>query len=198
MYLRLSTFSAEKHIGPSLSRSASVTVSERYMNRVQALMTTPPTHLDPHHEGDDLCRMIIESAKDFAIFTLDLDGNVTSWNSGAELIIGYTEEEILGQDGAVIFTLDDKEQAMPEKEIQEALTKGRAVDERWHLRKDGSKFWADGLMMPLQNHLGLPQGFLKIIRDRTEYRLIKESLQEALNENQRLREILETKKEGNI
>lgn len=148
---------------------------------------TPPLSSNPDHFGDDLCSMIIESAKDFAIITLDLDGNVTSWNSGSELIFGFTEEEMIGKDGSIIFTQEDKAEGQHEKEIHDALTKGRAIDERWHVRKDGSTFWGDGLVMPLQNHLGVAQGFLKILRDRTEYKMIKDSLKEAISENQKLR-----------
>jgi PAS domain S-box-containing protein len=111
-------------------------------------------------------QLIIDSAVDYAIFTLDEAGIVTSWNRGAERLLGYKEDEIIGRDGRIVFTPEDREVKAPEREIQAALSEGRALDERWHLRKDGSRFWGSGLLMPLKHEAG--PGFLKIMRDETE------------------------------
>jgi PAS domain S-box-containing protein len=114
---------------------------------------------------EQLFELIVESSTDFAIFTTDADGATTSWNRGAERLFGYAERDILGLSADVIFTAEDRQAGEPEKERREALTKGRAIDERWHQRKDGSRFWASGLMMPLISEGG---GYVKISRDRTE------------------------------
>ncbi|MBD3885685.1 PAS domain S-box protein [Phormidium tenue FACHB-886] len=120
------------------------------------------------HESESRFRLIVESVKDYAIFTLDLDGHITSWNPGAERLLGYTEAEIVGQLSHIIFTPEDREARRAEQELQTALTQGRAKDERWHLRKDGSRFFASGLMMQLRDEAGNLQGLVKILRDMTE------------------------------
>ena len=121
-------------------------------------------------------RLIVESATDFAIISTDLEGRVTSWNTGAERLIGYGEAEIMGEDAAVIFTPEDRAARRDEEEMATALEEGRADDERWHLRKDGSRFWASGLMMTMKDEAGEVTGFLKIMRDRTEQREAGEAL----------------------
>lgn len=109
-------------------------------------------------------RQIVEGAEAFAIVTLDENGVVTGWNSGAERVLGYTSEEAIGQPSAVFFTPEDRAAGAPADELRQASETGRAVDERWHLRKDGSRFWGSGLTMPLAVDGG---GYVKIFRDRT-------------------------------
>jgi PAS domain S-box-containing protein len=96
------------------------------------------------------------------------------WNTGAHLIMGWTEEEMLGQPAAVFFTPDDRQAGVPHGEMQSAIRNGRAADERWHQKKDGSCFWASGEMMPLKDEEGIVQGFVKIIRDQTERKRAEE------------------------
>src|SRR3954453_15397713 len=98
-------------------------------------------------QDDELFRCIVESAREYAIFSTDLDCRVTSWNAGAERLFGYEEARILGQDARVIFAPEDREGGVPEREMEKALEAGRAADMRWHLREDGSRFWADGYLM---------------------------------------------------
>jgi PAS domain S-box-containing protein len=112
-------------------------------------------------------RLIVESATDFAIIATDFEGRVTTWNTGAERLLGYEEAEIIGRNAAIIFTPEDRASGRPQREMQLALENGRAEDERWHLRKDGSRFWASGLLMPLKDERDGVRGFLKIMRDRT-------------------------------
>ncbi|MEG5037763.1 MULTISPECIES: PAS domain S-box protein [unclassified Microcoleus] len=128
-------------------------------------------------QSESRLRLIFESAKDYAIFTLDLNGIIASWNSGAERLLGYTETEAIGCSIRMIFTPEDNEQGQAEDEMQTALTQGRAEDERWHVRKDGNRFWASGLMMPLLNEADCPQGFVKIMQDKTAQRQASERLQ---------------------
>lgn len=116
---------------------------------------------------DERYRQIIEQVEDYAIFTLDNEGRVTTWNEGAERILGFSEEEALGQPSSFIFTPEDREAGAHEQELETARVEGRANDERWHQRKDGSRFFASGILTGLY-HNGNPDGFVKILRDRTE------------------------------
>ena len=113
---------------------------------------------------------VLESATDYAIIAMDLDGLVKIWNEGARRIMGWDEPEIIGKPASVFFTLEDRQRGVPQAEMQAALEKGRGSDERWHLKKDGSCFWASGEMMPLKDEAGTVMGFIKILRDRTEQR----------------------------
>ncbi|MEG4302992.1 PAS domain-containing protein [Microcoleus sp. D3_18a_C4] len=126
-------------------------------------------------------QLILDSAKDYAIITLDTGGHVTSWNAGAQRLLGYSEAEIVGQDGRIIFTPEDSAARKPEAERHSALTKGRGENERWHVRKDGSRFWGSGLVRPLRDAAGEVQGFLKIMQDKTERRQIEEALRHSEN-----------------
>nr|WP_295659393.1 PAS domain S-box protein [Polymorphobacter sp.] len=119
--------------------------------------------------------IIVESATGFAIYTTDVRGDVTSWNVGAERLFGFTASEILGQTGDQLFTPEDRAMDGPEDERMRARRDGRAEDDRWHQRSDGSKFWASGLLMPLKNPA---DGFVKIARDRTENHLAMQLVRE--------------------
>ncbi len=136
-----------------------------------------PHRGDSTYETDDIYRLIVESADEFAIFTVDLEGNIRTWNTGAEHLFGYVAEEIIRRGISVVFVAEDRAQGIPHQEIEAALAKGKAADKRWHLRKDGSRFWADGYLMPLQDSLETVFGFLKIISDKTqEHRLLERAL----------------------
>lgn len=117
-------------------------------------------------ESEERLRMVVESASDYAIMTVTPDNIVNSWNSGAEKIFGYRESEIVGRSGAILFTREDRRRAIPRKEIETARREGRAEDERWHVRKDGSLFFASGVMRPLKD--AAAAGFVKIARDQTD------------------------------
>ncbi len=123
-------------------------------------------------------RVIVEGATGFAILTFDTDGVITSWNVGAETMLGYGEAEMLGQNYRVIFTPEDLEARQADQEMRIAAAEGRALDERWHLRKGGEPFWAQGLVMPLKDDDGETRGFLKIVRDMTEQRRLEDALKE--------------------
>lgn len=126
--------------------------------------------------NDELFRLIVESATDFAIITTDPHGVVTSWNIGAERVLGWTEGEAVGRSAGIIFTLEERESGQLENEMQMALAKGRAEDERWHQRKNGTSVWASGLMMPLAER---SMGFVKIFQDRTEKRRLEAETRDA-------------------
>src|SRR5436190_6986207 len=122
----------------------------------------------PGPESGELYRLIVESARDFAIFTVDPQNRVTSWNTGSRRILGYAKGEALGKSGADFFTPEDRRKGEHLKEIRTARRKGRAEDERWHLRKSGTRFWGSGLMMPVRDSKGKLLGYLKIMRDLTD------------------------------
>ena len=115
-------------------------------------------------------RAIFESAVDFAIVVTDRDGVITDWNSGAEHVMGWTAAEMRGQGAERFFTPEDRAHGRIEHEMLRAMKAGRASDERWHLRKDGQRFWASGEMMPLLDDARVHLGFVKILRDRTAER----------------------------
>lgn len=116
-----------------------------------------------------LHQAFLESVVDYAVFTADLELRITSWNAGGERLLGWRPEEIIGQPAHVLFTEEDRARGIVEEEAQTALAKGRASNERWHVRKDGTRFWGSGLTMPLRDGHTL-HGFIKIMRDQTERR----------------------------
>ncbi|WP_184401389.1 sensor histidine kinase [Rhizobium sp. BK650] len=113
---------------------------------------------------------ILQSAIEYAIISMDLDGLVTNWNEGARRILGWEEAEIIGKSAAVIFTQEDLQAGIVHREMAAALAQGHGNDERWHVRKDGSRFWASGQMMALTSDDDEVEGFVKILRDHTEQR----------------------------
>jgi two-component system CheB/CheR fusion protein len=115
--------------------------------------------------NEERMRLVAASTRDYAIMTMDCDGRITSFNNGAERLFGYTEQEILGQPDSIIFTDEDRATGVPEQEKSRARTDGRAEDERWHQRKDGSRFFCSGVMTPLVD--GDFFGYAKIGRDLT-------------------------------
>ncbi len=121
---------------------------------------------------------MVKNVRDHSIFLTDPDGVITSWNVAAERIIGYSEAEAVGQHSSLIFTPEDVEAGVPEGELRQAREEGRAEDERWHRRKDGSRFWALGIVTPLHDPQGGLSGYSKILRDMTEWKRADEALRE--------------------
>ena len=138
-------------------------------------------------------RLLVESAKEYAIIMTDTEGRVLEWNPGAERIIGYTEEEMLGRRADLIFTPKDRERGAPEHELLEAEATGAAKDQRWHLKKDGARFFADGVMTALRDDAGNLRGFAKVLRDSTERELAEEALRKS---EERYRTLFNTIDEG--
>ncbi len=116
-------------------------------------------------------RQTFESVTEFGIIVMDRGGIVTEWNTGAELIFGWSAEEMRGSDASRFYTADDKSIGRSGVEMHRALQDGSAVDERWHVRKDGSRFYASGNVMPLWGDRSEHLGFIKIVRDRTDQHL---------------------------
>ena len=131
-------------------------------------------------EREERLRLIVESATDYAIVTLDAARLVTSWSPGAAAAFGYAGEEMLGRPADIIFTPEDRAAGAPEAEARTGLREGRAADERWHLRKDGTRFFASGVLTPLGN--GGSRGFVKVARDLTDRKRMEDELREARDE----------------
>jgi PAS domain S-box-containing protein len=129
----------------------------------------------------DRYRLLFEASIDYAVFHLSPAGVVETWNIGAQRIFGYEGSEIIGRHGSVLFTPEDNFQGVPELEIRFAIETGRAQDTRWHLRKDGSRFWADGVMLGLRDGSGDLIGLAKIVKDETDLKQAEELLQYQLN-----------------
>jgi two-component system, cell cycle sensor histidine kinase and response regulator CckA len=126
-------------------------------------------------------RLLFEETVDYAVFHLSLAGIVETWNVGAARIFGYEAAEVVGRHGSMLFTPEDTLQGVPEREAKFAIETGRAEDSRWHIRKDGSRFWANGVMVGLRDELGGVVGLGKIIRDDTRRKRAEELLQYQLN-----------------
>ena len=117
---------------------------------------------------NEFYRLVLDSLQDYSVFTLDTDFVINSWNSGATNIFGYDTDEIIGQSFDIIFTEEDLKNKIPTSEIQLSLKDGRATDNRWHIRKDKTLFYAYGLVFPLIGNEGEMLGYVKILRDLTE------------------------------
>ena len=130
---------------------------------------------------DELYRLIVDSSVDYAIFHLSLDGLIESWNPGAERIFGHTAEEIIGRHGSILFVPEDVFKGEPDRELRFAGETGRAQDTRWHLRKDGARFWANGVMLGLRDKSGTLRGLAKIVRDDSSMKQSQELLQYQVN-----------------
>ena len=149
-------------------------------------------------ESEEQLRLVVENVREYAIFSMGLDRKVVSWNSGAERLLGYSEAEVLGRPADIVFTEEDRREGAPEAEVQTALAEGRASDDRVHMRKDGSLFWAEGVMMLMRDEAGRAMGFVKVLRDQTRAREVQQAiersqseLKQSLEETQQARRALE-------
>jgi len=119
-------------------------------------------------ESEERFRLMVSSVKDYAIFMLDRDGRVISWNLGAERIKGYRAEEIIGRHFSCFYPDEDVQNCKPEQELRTAIREGRVEDEGWRVRKDGSRFWANVVITALWDSAGHLTGFSKVSRDMTD------------------------------
>lgn len=141
--------------------------------------------------SEERFRLLLENVKDYAIFFLDTQGRITDWSLGAEYILGYQEAEILGQPTSIIFTPEDLQQGADKEELEKAVTEGHSEDERWHVRKDGSRFWGSGFVTPLLDESGRLRGFCKIMRDFTERKRAEDERAQLLEREQEARSAAE-------
>jgi len=127
----------------------------------------------------DIYRLLVEQTKDYAVFALDTDGRVATWNAGAERAKGYRADEIIGQHFSVFYSPADNARNWPAQELQRAAAEGRFEDEGWRVRKDGSRFWANVVITALRDDAGQLVGFSKFTRDLTDRRRSEEALRES-------------------
>lgn len=132
--------------------------------------------------SEELYQKMVAEVKDYAILMLDVDGNVQNWNLGAEHIKGYTASEAVGLNFRVFYRESDRRDKLPERLINEAYTTGRAMNEGWRVRKDGSMFWGSVVITALHNNDGSVMGFSKVTRDLTERKLAEDQINNYLRD----------------
>jgi PAS domain S-box-containing protein len=132
-------------------------------------------------ESEERFRMLVEGVKDYAIYMLDTEGRVTTWNAGAERLEGYRAEEIIGKSFSIFFTPEDLERRLPEMALKKAEEDGQIRNEGWRVRKDGSRFWTQGIITALRDETGKLCGFSKVAHDITQRKRSEEEIRQ-LNE----------------
>jgi diguanylate cyclase (GGDEF)-like protein/PAS domain S-box-containing protein len=140
---------------------------------------TEPKETEELRSSEERFRLLVEGVRDYAIFMLDAEGRITSWNAGAQRIKGYRAEEILGKHFSCFYTEEDVERDHPGEELRLAQEQGRYEEEGLRVCKDGSKFWASVLITALRDEEGELRGFSKVVRDATESKEIETRLREA-------------------
>ncbi len=131
-------------------------------------------------------QLLVDAVVDYAIYMLDLEGRVATWNPGAERMKGYTADEIIGQSFATFFTEEDRKAGKPDRALRTAAETGRFEDEGWRERKDGTAFWAVAVLDAVRDETGRVIGFAKVTRDITERRAAQEALRKSVREFQLL------------
>ena len=139
----------------------------------------------------DQLALFIDSVADYALFLLDPDGTIISWNRGAERIKGYTADEIIGQNFSIFYSAADRERGHPQDELRIARRDGRYEEEGWRIRKDGSRFWANVVITALRDDSGELRGFGKVTRDLTGRLLSEEQLRHSAAQLQQANDELE-------
>jgi PAS domain S-box-containing protein len=134
-------------------------------------------------QSEERYRLMVDGARDYAIFMVNPSNEIVHWSAGAERVFGWSANEAVGQSGEIIFTPEDRENKAEEKEIERSLRDGFATDRRWHIRKDGTRIWVDGMMRRLDDeNTGALRGFAKIARDATQQHEAEKELQRAHDE----------------
>jgi two-component system CheB/CheR fusion protein len=129
--------------------------------------------------GEERYRLIVESIKEYAIFTLDLEGRIETWTPSAQQMLGFSAAEVIGQPWSLTFIPEDRKHGEPDKRLQLARERGSASEERWCLHKDGSVFWISGVLSILTDAEKNVRGFVKVVRDNTDRRQFEERLKES-------------------
>jgi len=147
-------------------------------------------------QTDEVFRLLVESVKEYAIFLLDPEGRVSTWNQGAERIKGYKAQEIIGQHFSRFYPREAIESKWPDRELEIATKEGRYTDEGLRVRKDGSTFWAHVVITALRDDAGVLRGFSKVTRDLTERRALEERTRQLNKElRTRITQLVETQRQ---
>ncbi|MDB5485737.1 MAG: Histidine kinase [Tardiphaga sp.] len=134
---------------------------------------------EPSFSDEGRYRLLVEAVTDYAIYMLDPDGVVTSWNPGAVRFKGYDSTEIIGQHFSRFYSDEDKQSGLPQRALQTAAREGKFENEGWRIRKDGTRFWAHVIIDPIRSRTGELLGFAKITRDLTERKVAQEALRRS-------------------
>ncbi|PIL45123.1 hypothetical protein CR105_11720 [Massilia eurypsychrophila] len=148
-------------------------------------------HHEERHQAalrarDERIRLILDSTRYYAFIGTDVERNITEWEGGAADILGWSADQALGRSADMIFAPEDRAAGVPQAEAARARDRGRALDRRWHLRRDGSRLYADGVMVPLRDDAAKLRGYAKIFRDATAEKLAAEQLATIEAERERL------------
>jgi PAS domain S-box-containing protein len=166
---------------PETSRDTQLAGNDDQLRTIAALQQR--LHVLEHEralrESEQRFRLLVEAVRDYAIFMLDPQGSVTTWNIGAQRIKGYQASEIIGQHFSRFYPPEDVQAGKPARELEIATQEGRVEDEGWRVRKDGSKFWANVIITALRNESGTLVGFAKVTRDFTERVRARQTLEES-------------------
>ena len=155
-------------------------------------LTPPRVGGPPKHELGDLHRLLVDRVSDYAIFALDADGFILTWNTGARRLKYYTADEAIGKHFSMFYPPEDLADRKPERELEIAIATGQVEDEGWRIRKDGTRFWANVLITALRTDDGELLGFAKVTRDLTERRAAEESIRQS---EERLRLLVQSVKD---
>jgi len=153
-------------------------------SRLQKRMIELEAHLGQLQDSDRQFRVLIDTVRDYALIPFDTNNCITGWNAGAERILSYQRDEILGKPASVLFTPEDIANGNMQLELDTARRTGRAEDERWHVRKDGSRFWSKGVLTRIDDESGNVVGYGKVLRDLTERNAHTRSSLLTLHENE--------------
>jgi PAS domain S-box-containing protein len=146
-------------------------------------------------ESSEIFKLLVQQVRDYAIFVLDLDGRIRSWNEGAKRIKGYEAQEIIGKHFSIFYTRQDLDTEKPAFELRMVNEMGRYEEEGWRVRKDGSRFWANVVITPLRDGAGNLSGYAKVTRDLTLRKMQEEQLQRLLESEERFRLLVEQVKD---
>ncbi len=168
-----------KPVSPVMLRSKVAVFIDLHRKTAEIARHAQATHMAALRTRDERIRLILDNTRDYAFIGTDPDGIVTEWEGGAETITGWWADSARGQSAAIIFTPEDRAGGRPQAEMRQARETGRAEDRRWHLRRDGTRFFADGVTVPLRDDQDQLRGYAKIFRDATAERLAAEQLQQS-------------------
>jgi PAS domain S-box-containing protein len=161
--------------------------TQQHVQLLQQEMQRRETSTDALSAAQTHLAMMIENAKDYAIFSMDTQGSLTTWNSGAERMFGYSDADIIGNSFEILFIPEDREAHVPEHELARAAEVGFSQNERWHMRKDKGRFFASGMTRSMRSPAGTLLGFIKVARDVTDQVLAEQERIELLNREQKAR-----------
>ncbi len=175
-----------KPFNPVVLRAKLMVFIDLFRKTAEIALHHEQRHLAALRARDERIRLILDNTRDYAFIGTDVNRVITEWEGGASAILGWDAASACGQNADMIFTSEDRAAGVPLVEANRARETGRAIDKRWHVRQDGSRFFADGVMVPLRDDAGKLRGYAKIFRDATAEKLASERLAAIEAERERL------------